>query len=64
MVKEGDKLYVYFCSECMEFMTIWRIESGNPNLKAATRVTMIKPLGRKAQRATEIELKGAVRFGN
>lgn len=39
---------VYWCNneECKHFVVTQKIESGDPNIPATMRVTMIKPVGR------------------
>lgn len=57
LITHYDKLCVYFCNgeKCKHFVAYQRIESGNPNIEAVFRVTVVKPVGR-AKDSTNKEL--------
>jgi hypothetical protein len=46
---------VYFCNEqgCKHFVVVQKIESGNANIPATVRSTMIKPVGRAKDTANK-----------
>ena len=51
----NSRQLVYFCNEekCKHFVVVQKIESGNANIPATVRTTLIKPVGRAKDKANK-----------
>lgn len=49
----NSRQLVYFCQSCKQFIAYQKIESGNPDLNAVFRVTVVKPIGRAKDSANK-----------